>query len=482
MSEKNSQTNEGVEKKRVSKMKKEKNLAKSSKLGFFTVFTCVAIFVVALLVTVGFDPVDKPQPNFVPADSVKVSALSTSWSCPIAGGNGTSDSIVVSNPDMARSANVEISIFDALGKKVNSEITKVEPNSFLVRNASSLRSNNQSTVFVESFSAPVAVFRSLNLSDGEELVGCVNDLGSKASFPNLTTIRNANSVIVLSNPYDEAVVVDVTANLFNTAEESSIPVLDDVKGQIIPAKGRLDLNLQSLFGRFDVASVDVVSRSGFFASEALITYAGAQNITGQTVVSAARDLSATKKLSWTGINPTRIVAKNGSVNTHSLNFVALALDNRSLSPEPKIMAAGTTSVLENLGADFGSRTITLSVEAGPNKPRDIYAAWLHASANAVSSGSQEGQNSRNHLVPVSKTSRLIIFNSGKKEAKVEYSILGSSKIKTSAVETGTFKVIDLADLNIESVSIIKVDSNQNVVISSSSPGFSNFAPSVEVLP
>ncbi len=482
MKDKAFNSNRLTKKQRQEKANVEQNLKISSKLGIITIFVCAAIALSAFFITSSFDSTERPQPKFVPADAVKVSSLSTSWACPITRGGSGSDSIIISNPDESRSANVEISIFDQQGTKAKSHTLTIEPKSFIVKDASALGIAEKSSVFVESFSAPIAVSRSLNLSDGEELIGCINDLRSIASFPNLITVRNTNSVLALSNPYEEAVVVDVQASLLNSTQEGSVPVLDDVKGQIIPAKGRLDLDLQTLFGRFDVVSVDVVSRSGFFAAEALITYTQAHEFTGQTLIPAARNLSVSSQLHWVGIDPTRIVATNGSDNTHSINFTVLAEDKRSLSPSPKLIAPGTAAVLENLGLDFGPRTATLSIEAGPNKPKNIYAAWIHASVNAVSSGSQEGQNSKTHLLGVTIDSRLNIFNSSKKDATVRYSILGSKEIKSKTVKAGTFVIIDLVDLTINSTSMLYVESTQDVVVASSNSNSSYYVPSIEILP
>jgi hypothetical protein len=467
---------------RKAKSRNEKKLKSSSKLGFMTVFACVAIALLSFVVTTSFSANARPQPKFVPADALKASALSTSWVCPISGAGIVSNSVVISNPDTSRTANVEISLFDSLGNKIGSEIVKVEPNSFLIRSPNSLGAKNDTSLFVDSFSAPIAVFRSLKLSDGEELLGCVNDLRSTASFPNLTTIRNANSTLVLSNPYDEAVVVDINATLITLSEGGAIPTLDDIKGQIIPAKGRLDLDLQNQFGRFDVVSVDVASRSGFFAAEALIAYSGATGSNGQTVVSAASELANRTQLNWAGVDPTRIIAKNGSKNTFSLNSKALATDQRSLSPEPTPIPAGTSAILENLGLDFGIRNITLEVEEGSNKANNIYAAWIHASDSAVSSGSQKGQNSKSHLVPVTSGDRLNIFNSGKKQVKITYSILGSRAVKSMTINPGIFTVVDLSELEISAATVVQLNADRKVIVSSSNSTSSRFTPSIEVLP
>ena len=112
----------------------------------------------------------------------------------------------------------------------------------------------------------------------------------------------------------------------------------------------------------------------------------------------------------------------------------------------------------------------------------VAAAWIHASENSVSSGSQEGQNSKRHLVPVTVSDRLNLYNGGKKDVTVTYSLLGSQKVQRMNIKSGTFKIVELSELAISSASILLVESNHPIVVSSSNDTSTRYAPAVEVLP
>ena len=108
MSDKKRASKEQQSEERKAKSKNDRELIASSRLGFLVIFTCVVIVVVALMFTNMFDRSDRPQPTFVPADSVKASALSTSWACPISGGEKDGDSIILANPQKTECSNFNL--------------------------------------------------------------------------------------------------------------------------------------------------------------------------------------------------------------------------------------------------------------------------------------------------------------------------------------------------------------------------------------
>lgn len=467
---------------RARKKNRDDALQQSSKLGYVIIGACVLIMTLAFVFTQQVDARATPQPEKIPADSVKASSLSTSWICPISGSAASADSILLSNPDFDRSANVQVVSYDPAGNVTGKTELKIEPSATKEIGLNILGSNDASSILVDSFSGSIVVFRSMTLSDGVELLPCINNFSSQAVFPNLETIRNSNSIIVLANPYDEAVVVDVVGTLTDTSINPPISVLDEIRGVIIPAHGRVNLDLQSEFGRYGLVSVAVNSRSGFFGAEAFLSFTGGESVQGQTVVSAAPDISSSKNQSWVGVAPTRVVARNDSQHSFSLGITALASDKRSINGEPQVISPFTTSTLNNIGSDFLTRTMTLAIEDSSNKPNNIFASWIHASGNAVSSGSTNHQGSLRALALVNNQDNLFIYNPNREKATIAIQILGSNNKKEITLDGLLYTAVPLNFLALQSDSVLEVTSTQKIVSAVGDSKMTHYSQTVDIRP
>jgi hypothetical protein len=119
----------------------------------------------------------------------------------------------------------------------------------------------------------MVVYRSLLLSDGQEIIPCVKTPSSIIELDNLVTKRNTNSYLYLNNPHNVSVVVDIKAKVSGHIHMDPFGiVLDDSRGIVIGAFGRADVDLQAMFGRYSLLNITVVSRSGFISGEALVDY------------------------------------------------------------------------------------------------------------------------------------------------------------------------------------------------------------------
>ena len=469
---------------RKSRRANRKNLedarSASSKLGIGIIGFCVLTLIFALAVTRQVDARALPQPKKLSVDTLNLSALSTSWSCPISGDGTTGDTLVLANPDSARAAQVEVSVFDAAGVLVLTKKTKVNAGGLSELDLVDLGANSNTSIVVDSFASSIAVYRGLNLSDGPEFVACVNSLDSQADFPNLVTLRNSNSVLVLANPFNEAIVVDISATLIDISGSVPVSVFDEIRGAIIPAHGRVNLDLQKEFGRYGQLGVHVQSRSGFFAAETLMTYSGADDINGQTVVSNARDISDLGEIVWVGASPTRIAAHNNSANSHSLSIKSISDDNRYINGEPETVSAGATLSLTNSGAEYQSRTTVVSIEEGSRQASGIYASWIHASGDSVSGGSLSNAGSKSFIVPVVTGDQINLYNPSNSKVKIEISSLGSKKKRSYVVGESTYVAVPIADFNIEGTSILRVDANGKIFAGSSDAAFTRHSPALAV--
>lgn len=454
----------------------------SSKLGLLVIFVCLILVSASIFISQQFQAKEKPEVTFIPADAIKVSAISTTWICPIPGDSNKGDSLIISNPDPKRKANVEISSFDRQGKKLGDSKLGVEQSSWKTFDISKVNSTPDSTVLIESFASSVVVYRKIALSDGIEYISCSNNLSSRSVFTNLITLRNSNSFLVLANPYDEAIVIDIAANLIDTSVSPPTLSADQLRGLIVPAKGRLDIDLQKEFGRHSLVGLDVTSRSGFFASEVLVSMSGAQSANGETIVHPSNRVSEQEKHYWTGISPTRISVSNYSSNAHSFGLNASALDKRSVIAEPKTVPPGSTLLLDEIGSDFQFRNLILEVEKGPNTSKAIFASWLRTQGDAVSGGSQLGRPFSMSFMPISSEDNLFLFNPNKSKIEVKVKIVGTTKLAKLEIEPGGYVSSDLAELAIENFSMIEISSSKPVVVSASDNNGARNISGIELKP
>lgn len=459
---------------------KEDVKSQSSKLGYLIIFACVLIVSTSLFVTQQIGARELPQPQDAPADTIKLSSLSTSWTCPISGSGENGDTLTLANSDTSRISHVDVSAFKADGKLAGKKSYEVNPSTEKTISVSEVGADSSTSLFVESFGSSIAVFRSLKLSDGPELISCINNLDSRADFPNLETIRNSNSTIVVANPFDEAIVIDITANLVDNSVNPPISVLDELRGVIIPSHGKTAVDLQSEFGRYPLVSAHLKSRSGFFAAETLVSFTGALSVNGQTVVSSARDISAGGSVTWVGASPTRITAYNESLNARSVSVTSIATDKRSMVAEPDLVSPGTTSVLSNLGADFSARTTIVEIEASSTRANNIFASWLHASGDSVSGGSFAIEKARRSLVPVTTGDELQVYNPNNKKVSFTISKLGSKATKVVTIDAKSYTVFSLENFEFSDVSVLELKSDRPIFVAASSLDLTRHVPGIEI--
>lgn len=475
---------ENLDRRRISKEQNKRTREdvrnSSSKLGYLIIFSCVLIVSVGMLVTQRIDAKALPKPKDTPVDTINLSSLSTSWTCPVSGESKKGDALLLANPDQTRTSHIDISTFDLAGKELSKKSYEVAPASQMEIEVAEVLADESTSLFVESFSSSIAVFRSLSFSDGRELVSCLNNLDSRADFPNLQTIRNSNSTIIIANPFGEAIVIDLTANLLDSSVTPPIATIDEVRGIIVPAHGKMAIDLQAEFGRYPLVSAHLKSRSGFFAAEAIVTFKGAESVTGQTIVSSAYDFSHKGSITWVGAAPTRIAAFSESLNSHSVEVAAIATDKRAINGEAQILTPGTTSILNNVGADFANRTTVISINDGANQPSNIFASWLHASGQSVSGGSFAVQKSKRSIVPVGSEDNLQVYNPNNEKVTFTVTKLGSKAEQKFTIDALSYRVFPLQEFEIKTISVIEINAKKKIIIAAGDSTFASHSPGIEV--
>lgn len=452
--------------------------AQSSRLGYGIILLCVVIMVIGVFITQQFDKKVAPQPKAYPSDVVNVDALSATWTCPVSG-EGT-DSLLISNPDSERAAQVNVRAYDSAGTLKGSVDVTLEASQTEKVLVSDVAADSTTSIVVQSFSSSIVVVRNIELSDGNELVSCINDPVSEADFSNLVTVRNANALVVIANPYDVPVVVDLLANLTDNSVNPPSTIVDEERGVIVPAHGRVAIDLQSEFGRYSIVSVNLKSRSGFFVSEVFQSFTGGESTNGQTIISRIHETKNNKNVLWTGIAPTRIVARNDSNHTHSVQLDVLASDNRSISGEAQTVTAGSTTILENLGADFSARLVQVSIVKSSHRPSAIFTSWIHAAGNAVSAGSSTLEPAMRAFVPVAVLDTLYVYNPGSSKASVTVSIAGTAKTIKVELDPLQFKGVSLEGLGVDVSTFVDVSSTKPIVSGAGDKAFTRYSQGIDI--
>lgn len=473
---------EDMEQRRDASRKKRKNnadaLVQSSRLGYVIIILCVVVMVVGTFVTQQFDKRPAPQPPKVPADAVKATALSSTWTCPISG--SATDSLLLSNPDSVNNEQVIVTAYDAAGTEKGSATITLEAGTTQKFLLGTVAADGATSLVVQSYSGAVVVVRNIALADGSELVACINDPVAQADFPNLETVRNSNSVVVITNPYAQTSVIDLSVSLVDTSASTPRALIDENRGIIVPAHGRVTVDLQSLFGRYAIVSAHLQSRSGFFAAEVLLSFTGADSVQGQTIVPRTHETTNTQVAYWPGVSPSRIVSDNSSAHTHAIQINALDSDNRSVNGDAQSITSGSSTILQNVGVDLSTRLLTLAVTKSSYPPEQIYTSWLYASGNAVSAGSSTLLPTTRSFVPVETTDTLYAYNPNSAASTVEVTIYGTSNRFSVTLAAHQYKAISLADLGLDVSTIVDVTSSQPIVTASGDAAFTHFSQGIDL--
>ena len=435
-----------------------------SHFGYATFIITFSLIALGVFLSGGMDQQSQAQAVATPVDALNVQALSTSWSCPIAGTPSKDDTVIISNLDEDRTAQVNVVAHSPNGEKAGTKTFEVQPSQSSELALSDVTTTNDSSLYIESFSGAVSVFRSLDVTDGQEYVKCDATTSPEAYFTGLETIRNANAFVVLANPYAQPVVVDVNAQLIDSNAEPIRTVLDEKRGVIIPSRGRAMFDLQTEFGRYPIVNLRIESRSGFFSAEVLQSYTGAHSVTGETIVLPSEEMDQDQTSFVPGISPQRIVGYNADTKTHSISLEAFASDKRFVTSEPVAIMPSTAASLPVPGTDFGLRALSFSVEKSNNLARETYVSWFHLSAGAVSSGDGVNRVGQDFIVPATASDTLYIFNPAKKESTITISYSSGGQLKTRKVAAQSYAAIDLGLTDPAVTSIVRVSANRKIFI------------------
>jgi hypothetical protein len=453
----------------------------SSRFGYATFVLTAGMIALGIVVSGGLDHESGAQAVTPPVDALNISALSASWSCPIAGNPAEGDSLLITNSDAERTTQVTISAHTPAGEEAGRLDVDIEPQTTREVALSQVTTNAETSLFVESFNGAVSVFRSLTLSDGQEFVRCDSTTTQSAQLVGISSLRGTNAAVVLANPYDQAVVVDMTATLVDTSIEPARTVLDEKRGIIVPARGRTTIDVQAEFGRYSLVNISVKSRSGFFSAEARQSYSLPGEASGETIITAASDLTDASESFVPGMAPTRIAVLNGDSRTHSVTLEAFATDKRFVTSEPQLVGAASSSLLTVPGDDFGVRTISFAVERAERPPENMFVAWSRAAVRSVSSGDGVARSSENFVVPAVAGDTLYIFNSSDEETDVTLAYSTIPATKTITVAPRTYLAVEL-DLDVADVnSIVSIASDKRIYIGMSDETLTRFTSGINVI-
>lgn len=450
--------------------------------GYFIIVICVAIVVVGLTITTQIKPHAHAEPFAIPANAVNAQAISTSWTCPILGNPDAGDEVILTNPDTQADANVEISVRNSEGMELVHKTIKVASSTTVNLALSSLGAPVGSVLLLSSYSAPVVVFQNMTLSDGPEFVTCESEPYSSATFPDLETIRNTDSQLVFANPYEDAVVVDITANLIDTTVTPPLAALDEVRGTIIPAQGTVTVSLQSTFGRYSVVGVVAKARGGFFVAQALATYTGGEAAQGQTVIHPSRRVTNSEPHYSIGVAPTRIVARNDDVHAHSVQADAFAADKRFVNGDSATLLAGSSALLPIPGAEFDTHALVFTAEKSSHPVKNISLGWLFASGEAVSSGDGGNVAANDFVIPAAPGDNLHFYNPTKHSAKITLHIAGTAKKHTLTVSKGSYVDVGYDTYGFADSSIVTIHSTQTISIGASDPAHKRYSSGIVLQP
>lgn len=448
------------------------------------------IVICALLISgaaFGFSNVEKNDSgkvNPINSEYVDVNSLSDSWSCPYlsSGATENNNSIIFYNPGF-KTADVSMKLNNVDGSELANKDYEIKSNEVESEAISTFGTGANVSALIESFGAPIIVYRQLRLSDGLEIIPCVKNPQDVLEFDNLVTKRNTNTTLMLSNPHNESVVVDVKARLFNTDQTPFQVQLDDLKGVVIPAFGRMDIDLQAVFGRHSIINVSVDTRSGFISGEALVDYKDGGDNEGQSIVSSSFSNLMNNTSFIFNAAPINILAQSSTTNTASVDIEALGTGNRVLNAEPQSLAIGSASPIADPGAEYGFHALKFTTNIESRKGSDldkelggdtlesdipfISIVSRYLSKDKVSSYTATSNKSKEIILATRDDDTVGFLNPSDKEAKVSVSFIGTSlPSRKLTLAPNSFDFFSLNELELSGFVMLKIVANQNIVASS----------------
>lgn len=450
------------------------------------------IVICALLISgaaFGFSEVkknDSGKINAINSEYVDINSISDSWNCPFltSGVTENSNSLILFNPG-TKASETSLKLYGVDGKELASRDYKIAAGESKVEAISSFGNSVNASAVIESFGAPVVVYRQLSLSDGREILPCVRNPQDVLELDNLVTKRNTNSTLILSNPHNESVVVDIKARLFNTDQTPFTVQLDDSKGVVIPAYGRTDVDLQATFGRHSMINITVDTRSGFISGEALVEYKDGGDNEGQTIVTSSVSNLMRDETYVFGSSPLNILAQSSTLKTASVDLEALGTGNRVLNAEPQSLAIGSASTLIDPGAEYGFHAVKLktNIEQGKgnsNLDQDldsedseteipfISIVSRYLGKDEVGSNTASSLKSKNVILATLDDDYVGILNPTLKNAKVTISFLGTNiPSKTLTLSANSYDGFSLNDLELSGLTLLKIESTQEIAVAAS---------------
>ncbi len=410
-----------------------RNSNENSRLGLLTFFVTISLIVAGVSLSGGFGNESKAQSVDPPVDAVNVSAFSTSWSCPIAGDPSQDDLVILTNADSDRSAQVKVMAHASDGAVLGRKNVDVPKLSSIEVALSDITDKADASLYIESFAGSVVPFRVLNLSDGIEFVQCKSATSAVKHYLGIQTLRNSNAELVLSNPYAQAVVVDITAQFLDGTVDPPRAGLGETRGVIISARGRTSINLQQEYGRYSQLNLKVSARSGFFVGEVLQTFDGLDDIFGQTIIGSSSALESNKKSFVPGARADFVSGYNDTATSQSVSLEAFSNDNRFVSLEPQSMIANSQGNFEVPGQDFLPRMLAALLESAESQDsQGVFGSWLSRRNNAVASGDLLHKQSQAFVLPARGEDILYLYNPSKDVANV--TIKYSKDVKDTKIE------------------------------------------------
>lgn len=483
------------------KTKKEYNLDKSDKQAWFLSPFVFILFCTTLISSIAFGLQNKQNSSTkitsINSEFVNLNASSDSWSCPYLSSGETENlnSIVFYNPSDL-TTKVTLQLFNIDGSLLNSKDFPLEPKASFSQLLSAYGKNLNVTALVESFGAPVIVYRDLKLSDGKEILPCSKNPKDVLEFDNLTTKRNTNTTLMLANPHDDSIVVDIKARLVDTSSTPYKVVLDDVRGVVISAFGRTDIDLQAAFGRYSLIDLTVITRSGFITGEALVDYKDEGIASGQTIVTSSLTNNLTSTSYAFGNSPLNIYGQSNTGTSTFVDVDSYGSENRILSEPGQSLTVGATMPIVDPGVEFGYHVVKLTSKQGKkvtNSEEDTRSELLqknlsyntfvagNITKDTVSSYNASSLTSKSILLASTDTDNIAIYNTSKKTTKVTVTFISNSIIpqKTIELQANSFTSFSMNDLDIAPGTILlSIDSTQDIVVSSARSDFSGITNGV----
>ena len=467
----------------MKKIKQSKNTEiKSTKnkagISSALIFIVIIISIVSGAAFALKDKHDASTVETINSEYVNLNAKSDAWSCPylVSGDTDNSNALIIYNPSDVVS-NVIVKIYNIKGELINEKDVEIKPKARISESIFSYGANLNASAIVESFGSPIVVYRSLLLSDGQEIIPCVKTPSSIIELDNLVTKRNTNSYLYLNNPHNESVVV----------------------GIVIGAFGRADVDLQAMFGRYSLLNITVVSRSGFISGEALVDYKDGNVTNGQTIVTSSysENMSDTSYLFTK--SPANIFAQSNTLASSILNVASIGTENRLINSEEQTLGAGATSSIVDLGTEFGFHVVKTKVKHNKakktksdtervdeiiksNKPFiSIVSSYL--TNEIVSASASTSSKSKNVILAAKDSDTVAIYNTSKNKSKVSISFIGDTKEPQKNIEIDGNSLITFSLNDTETspnIVILSIDSTQEIVVAGTRIGFSGVTNGVYV--